>query len=329
MFELKINKKYLLKLLHSNDYKSDNVSFKNTKVFFICNFPDHYFHKKLNIPTLKNYSIRRKYDILNLFNKDSFLISPIDVNNNINFNTFIQNNKFYLGVIFRNIRINQLFQSILILILILRNKDGIRNLLFYNIEFPVFFTAYFFKLLGYNIYLDFEDDYNSIRVNYFKNKLTNLSYKLVNCVIVNNINSKKIFKNKITYLYYGNIDIKYLDYIYDFKLFNGMRLFFSSTLDNIRGATILPDLCKALETKVNDFTIFVSGVGELANFVSNIPHVKYLGYINDKEYENTIKDCDACLVLQLPDLDFSNGSFPSKILDYSLFKKPILILKNV
>ena len=328
MFNLIINNKYKLSQLTTDLFKSEEINLKDKKIIFICNYPDDQFHKKLNITRCSNYSINRKLDILNIFHNDSILISPTDILNNTRFKTFTIKNITYLGSLFRNKRINQIMYSIQILKIILFTRKS-KNILFYNIEFPIFFIAYILKLFRYQIFLDFEDNYNLIRKNKIKNIITTFSYKIIDIIIVNNLKSKRFFKNKITFLYYGNLNLNYLDNIPEFTLYEGINLFFSSTLDSIRGASILPELCEVIRGQIKNFTIYVSGTGELSNFVSNIQNVHYLGYINDQEYLSNINKCAACLVLQLPDAEFSNGSFPSKIYDYSKYKKPILILKNV
>ena len=83
--------------------------------------------------------------------------------------------------------------------------------MYYNFDFYTFFSSIFLKILGVKIIVDFEDDYSTLKKNYFfKLFLTNVFYRIPDTVVCVNENMKKYFPTKKTYVFNGFIDLSYM-----------------------------------------------------------------------------------------------------------------------
>ena len=100
-------------------------------------------------------------------------------------------------------------------------------------------------------------------------------------------------------------------------------LLFSSTLDRQRGAAVLID---ALKYTKKDFTLIVTGRGELEKMISGCQdeRVDYRGYIDYEEYRKLLGEADICINSQLSHAEFGNVSFPSKIFEYLSSEKLVI-----
>ena len=328
---LNISRKYDLSLL--NEVQKDNIEFylKKGKGIFICNFPDSHWHSLYNFKISRNYSINKKNNLFHCLSNNSILVSPTEIDQNVYTNKNITCGRIlHLKSIFTFSRLKQIEYSLRLLVFVFKYRKQYDFILYYNFEMPIFFTAFIFKfILNKKIYVDFEDDYSLLKRNLLKNSLNKLLFKIPELVICVNKEMINNFSSKTKCLIFnGFIDLEYMKQL-DCKLNENSKFLFAGSLDEIRGADLIPDVAIALRKKLKNFKIYVCGTGPLEKYLSrlNISEIEFKGFLNDLEYDELLNECDCFLVLQKPDHPFSKGSFPSKIEYYSKFKKPILSLK--
>lgn len=243
--------------------------------------------------------------------------------------TWINGAILHLGNKGFNKRIEQLLQTLFIFKYIVHSRRKFSYCLVYNFDMPFYIAPLLFKLIFRKLlYVDYEDDYTKRNSSILKCLCERLLRKTIDgCICVNENMCVSFPPNKaIVSNAFAN-----LDYVKqaDFNFREGMKFIFSGTLDRIRGVDLIPSIVKALEKRISDFKIIITGRGPLFSEVKSWRHPKidYVGFLDYSEYIKVLETVDACLILQKPDHPFSKGSFPSKIEEYSRFKKPIYVVK--
>lgn len=326
-----INSKYSLSLLEAIEKDDINFYLSSKKGVYVCSFPDEQWHNHHNLDVKKNYATFKKSNFLSCLKPGSFIVSPTEiVNPPKKMNRVWIGNVFHLGSHFKFARLKQIEYAFKLIYYLTKNRKKYDVILYYNFELPIFFSSLFFKhFLGKEIYVDFEDDYTLIKRNWFKNYITKLIYQIPNKVICINREMKQHFGKKTHCLVFnGFIDLNYLNDI-DVSLKDGLSFLFAGTLDEIRGADLLPEIVVALRKQFANFKIRVTGFGPLDTQIQalNLPEIEFLGFLSEEKYERVLKLTDIFLVLQKPDHVFNKGSFPSKIEYYAINRKPIYTLK--
>jgi hypothetical protein len=225
-------------------------------------------------------------------------------------------------------RAAQVLQTLTIIGLLTLNRAKYKYVLAYNFYFPFFLGAVYAKLiLRKRLYVEYEDDYTLVRASRIKNAIERLLRRTVSGAICVNERMTGYFKHKPTCVCNALADLSYAPSA-DFRLVDGIKFLFGGTLDEIRGADLIPDVVQALRLRISNFEMYVTGTGPLLKTVRSwtIPEVKYCGLLTDRDYAELVKSVDVCLVLQKPDHPFSRGSFPSKVEEYARHQKPIYML---
>lgn len=206
-----------------------------------------------------------------------------------------------------------------------------RYVLMYNFYLPIFLAGVYARyVLRKSLYVEYQDDYTQKRTNRIKNLFERMLRKTCCGAICVNEHMVSAFKDKPVAVCNGFADLSYTRNC-DFSIRDGMTFLFGGTLDEIRGIDLVPELVSALKSKINTFHILITGSGPLRGLVESwsIPEVTYCGLLDERTYGETIRNADACLILQKPDHPFSRGSFPSKVEHYARHKKPIFALSLV
>jgi glycosyltransferase involved in cell wall biosynthesis len=264
-------------------------------------------------------------------NNQSILLSPTqDPNVKIKTKTYKKGRIIHFGSRFWG-RMAQIELSVKLISWLFKNRKLYNYCLVYNFYPCEMAAAFFAKIfLRKRIIIDFEDDYmyQSSKKNY--KFYFNIVKKIPDTVICINKNMTNYFPDKLTYIFNGFINLDYANSC-SYKFHEGIKLLFAGTLDNIRGVDLIPDLIKALKTKIKNFEIFITGSGPFENEIRkwNYSEVTYLGFVSSDKFEKILAEADAYLVLQKPDHTFSLGSFPSKIEYYSKYKKPIFKIELI
>ena len=331
MDSIEINEKYILSPL--KEIKSDSIEnvLCSEVGLYICNFPDLNWHELYSVKPANNYSITKKRKFFSLLHKNSFWISPTQINGQ-NFKTFSNQigPTFHLGSQYHNFRLQQIEFLLKIVLWFVKNYKEIRFILYYNFDLPIYFSAFLFKyIFRKKIIVDFEDDYTLIKRASYKNFVARkILYKTPDVVICINKNMTRYFKNIETYVFNGFIDLSYAELL-DFNFKEDMVFLYGGKLDSIRGVDLLPDLVYSLRKILKKFKIVITGTGPLKEVISNLclPEIDIRGFLPEEDYLRILHKSDAFLVLQKPDHPFNQGSYPSKIEYYAEFKKPIYRLE--
>ncbi|MEY3739944.1 MAG: hypothetical protein RLZZ192_620, partial [Pseudomonadota bacterium] len=119
------------------------------------------------------------------------------------------------------------------------------------------------------------------------------------------------------------------DRLDDPKLTSGEALttfFFGSTLDEIRGVSLLLEALKIVETDlmfpVERCKFIITGKGPLENQVTELcrhlkrTRVEYMGFVNSATYKLLLSQSHVSMALQNPDHPYSRACFPSKVIEY-------------
>lgn len=300
---------------------------------YICYCPEPEWCQRFGCKQKQSLGIiKKKRRMLSQMAEGSKLISPTnDVPRGQYIKTWQNGNVLHLAYWSLPGRLGQILQTIVLFSWLWQHRQEYEYCLAYDFYLPVFLAPLAVKIfLGKKLYVDYEDDYTKQRKNYFKNFLEKLLRKTVDGAICINDYMTRYFVGKPVRVFNAFADLKYAKLI-DFGLHDNMIFLFSSTLDEIRGVELIPDLVQVLRQYIKNFKILITGKGPLRSLVEkwSYPEVKYLGFLNDEIYLQTMQQIDVCLVLQKPDHPFSLGSFPSKVDEYAQFKKPIFILTKV
>lgn len=324
---IKISDKYSLKLLQQVRKDDLNLLFENSRVLYVNNWPDYEWHNKHNLSVEKNYSLDKFLNFFQFFHPNSLVLSPTNIGKRIKTFDYRIGIINHLGSKFSNLKLSLLTKFIKGVIFAVLNKNRYDIILVHNYQFPIFHIGLISNwLLGKKLIIDFEDDYYCLNKSNIQSKLFYNIYRHFNYPIIA-INEKmiKYFNDDISfYVFNGFIDLNYSTLI---NKNDNITFLISGTLNIERGVLIIPQIVNSFRLKFNNFKIIITG--ELVDFdllISNYPEIEYLGFVSILEYNKIIESVDYCLVLQLPDHPFNEGSFPSKIENYSKFKKPILIL---
>lgn len=227
-------------------------------------------------------------------------------------------------------RFDQILQTIYIFLWLLKNSKHHEYYLVYNFDIPFFIGVLAAKIfLRKMIYVDYEDDYTKKETRITKKLTELLLRKTITGAVCINKNMANSLPQKRTIVHNAFADLEYMQDV-DFTFKEGMTFLYSGTLDDIRGVDLIPKLIHSIKKHINKFSIIITGRGPLENIIKSWHHeeVIYLGFLDRNKYIEVIKRSDICLILQKPDHPFNSGSFPSKVEDYSKYRKPIMILKK-
>jgi len=299
---------------------------------YISEYPKPEWHKRFGLRQTRNYALEKPRCMFLQMAEGSKWVSPTrNVPKGKSTKEWQNEGVLYLAYKpFPCHRLANILQAISLLGWLWRYRREYSYCLVYNFIWPIYLAALGVKVLLHKpFYIDFEDDYTTQRKNWLKDSLESLVRRTVDGAICTNEHMTRYFIGKPVRVVNCFADLEYSKSA-DFSFKDGMIFLFSSALDNIRGADLIPDLVRALRQHIKEFKVLITGTGPLRPMVEGweYPEVKYLGFLPDEDYASIIKQADACLVLQKPDHPFSLGSFPSKIGEYAKYKKPIFILRR-
>lgn len=297
---------------------------------YICNCPEEAWYEHFGISG-HNYqaTVEKKLRMFSQLGSGSVWISPTSPARwGDQIRTWESSRILHLGAGPLAGRAAQIVHTLQLMWQLTLRRARYRYVLMYNFYLPVSLAGVYAKyVLGKCLYVEYEDDYTKRRKNKLKNLFERLLRLACNGGICVNDNMTAYFKNKAVAVCNGFADLSYTATC-DFVLREGMTFLFGGTLDDIRGVDLIPDLVRALRTKLKIFRIQITGSGPLHRLVESwkIPEVTYRGVLDEGSYNELIAGVDACLILQKPDHPFSQGSFPSKVENYAKHKKPIFML---
>lgn len=295
---------------------------------YVCNGPEPAWYERFGLVRKFNTSVEKKRRMFASLPAGSHWVSPtFDATTNGPTEDFRAGSVLHLGHGAARGRLAQLRQAAKVARWLFTRRDEYAFVHVYNFDLPNYLAPLAAKyLLGKRLYVDYEDDY-TVTGSLPKRLAERVLRRTVTGVVCVNEGMEQHFRGKDVRVFNAFADLSYLAGMRT-GFFEGMRLLYSGSLDDIRGADLVPDLVAALRTRLKQFTIRLSGDGPLRSVVESwrFPEVEYVGFLNDEDYAQELAAADACLLLQKPDHPFSKGSFPSKIDAYAKHRKPILML---
>ena len=257
-----INNKYSVKLL--KNIRNDDIKsvFKSQSVLYIVNFPDNEWHLKHGINEIANYSVNKFSKLFDLVsNRESLILSPTFSKNSHQTKTYLNKKIQHIGSRFSNVKLKQIHLFLKSIIWLLKNKNKFEIILVHNFTFPNYYIALFSKyFLKNEIIIDFEDDYycinkKSIQSIFFKKLFSKFDDKIIA------INEKMIRYfpnlNKCNFFVFnGFIDLEYINNI-EIQFFENIKFLYGGTLDEKRGAYLLPLFVLELKKIIHNFKGFI------------------------------------------------------------------------
>ena len=297
---------------------------------YICNCPEPAWYGKFGLQRKQNLGVEKKRRMFAQMAPGSMWLSMTD-DEQVGGSTHTWTSPsgiVHLGRGALRGRAAQLCQLAGLQAWLLRHRQRYDYCYVYNFDLPQFVAPLAVKwLTSKRLLVDYEDDYTTFRQSSVKNLLERCMRTTVDGVVCVNEHMQRYFPADGNYVINSFANLDYTAKL-DFTLSEGMTFLFSSRLDAIRGADLLPALVAGLRQRLRQFTIRVTGGGPLRDMVQGLrlSEVDYLGFVDDATLASAIDAADACLVLQKPDHPFSKGSYPCKIDAYAALHKPIYTL---
>lgn len=207
-----------------------------------------------------------------------------------------------------------------------RIKSNEKVLVYHNLSWtPVVIALRLFSKA--KIVLEVEEIYQDvIKFGFFKRWLEYTAFKCADAYIFStkNLEEKLNFKNKPYVVINGTYEV---ESIREKKLFNDSKIHcvYAGTFDPIKGgasaaietAKFLPEnyhvhiLGFGTQEEVNTVKVFIDEISKKTKCT-----ITYDGLLSGEEYLVFLQSCQIGLCTQIPDADYAETSFPSKVLVY-------------
>ncbi len=215
---------------------------------------------------------------------------------------------------------------------LLKNRHTFDVIATYNagvhLALPALVLKWFF---GKPVIVDFEDDYLS--------RKGHLSSSIGQRVLLHYADGAIVANEKMIQ-YLSDIPVSVVNAFVDLSFVSDsllskprdlIRLIYSGSFDEIRGADLIEELLKQLDLQDVKYRLDMTGFGPLGHIgkrLHNGENIIFHGFLDSDDLASLIKRADVGLVLQKPTHPFSQGSFPSKVMTYARQGVPSLILRN-
>lgn len=247
-------------------------------------------------------------------------------------------NKIITHALVIDIPILNIFSSIIFnCFWLIKNRKTFGAVIFYNYRpetaLPAFFSFLFLKK---PIYLDYEDGYFALNINFFLKKCIRLlewfGNFFISGAIVVNAGLEKRLKTKNVQVIPGVIDTEiYNKFAKLPPKKNGKKIImYSGSLDSIRGVDLFLELAESLiKQHAGDYQFWISGKGELEKKILNYAHsypdkIIFYGFTSREKLLKLYEEVDAFVSLQKPEHIFSAFSYPSKVYEYLSTGKTVI-----
>jgi hypothetical protein len=320
------------------------------KVVYLTTYLNKNLSEKVGLPYYPA-GLKKKDQLLEILKVDYFSTDIIFVTSFSRFHKFyskpfkakVNTHNIYFPFFFYFPFLNYIINPIFVLIKLLRlnRTKKIDYLVLYNTVFENVIVAFIFKKLlrkNVKIIIQYEDSfiYNTKGIKKYLNIFSHkLAEYIANGAIINSNNLRRVFKNKFYFLFRGILNpiSKNNNLIKPFPLLN---VLFTTNIDSIRGIDLLIDFFNNIKFSENllhlNFQITGHGniekINELEDSISEYRNrggkAKYLGFVSVDELSNLYDQAHILLALQNPELKFSEFCFPSKIIEYYNYNKPII-----
>lgn len=249
------------------------------------------------------------------------------------------------GIAFNNFMILKYFSRFINLLISLKSitstkKDTIIYIYSYHLPFILAsILTKFFRRNKIEICLmipdlpEYMNDKGGFFYNFFKkleNKIGSFSLKFIDkYIVLTEYMATKLNIDKSKYLVIEGIsdldNLNYKKYINENKKY----IFYSGTLAERYGIKKLLDIFVELRTE--NVELWICGEGDSKNYIQNISKnnkkIKYLGQLDREEVIKLQQNALFLVNPRQPEGEFTKYSFPSKIIEYMLSGRPVLMFK--
>lgn len=322
---------------------------ENKKIIYLTTYLDESLSKRLALPFFPA-GLKKKKQLIELLNISGYISEIIFVSSFSRFSklysksfNFKQNkNNFHFPLFFYFPILNYLFNPIFVLFKLLKlNKEKkIDFLILYNSVYEnVLAVLIFKKILRINtkVIIQFEDGWVSNSTG-FRKLIYYFSHRIgefvADAAIVNSNNMTNVFSSNKYFLFRGITELREFNALK--KNVSEFNVLFTSNIDSTRGIDLLINLFnkyKGVE-KLDHFNFQITGFGDNEKVKQLLLSIKYFnsiggnatyyGYVSNNELAILYEKSHVLLALQNPNLNFSKYCFPSKIMEYYNYNKPII-----
>ena len=322
---------------------------ENKKIIYLTTYLDESLSKRLALPFFPA-GLKKKKQLIELLNISGYISEIIFVSSFSRFSklyskpfNFKQNkNNFHFPFFFYFPILNYLFNPIFVLFKLLKlNKEKkIDFLILYNSVYEnVLAVLIFKKILRINtkVIIQFEDGWISNSTG-FRKLIYYFSHRIgefvADAAIVNSNNMTNVFSSNKYFLFRGITELREFNALK--KNVSEFNVLFTSNIDSTRGIDLLINLFykyKGVE-KLDHFNFQITGFGDNEKVKQLLLSIKYFnsiggnatyyGYVSNNELAILYEKSHVLLALQNPNLNFSKYCFPSKIMEYYNYNKPII-----
>ena len=322
---------------------------ENKKIIYLTTYLDESLSKRLALPFFPA-GLKKKKQLIELLNISGYISEIIFVSSFSRFSklysksfNFKQNkNNFHFPLFFYFPILNYLFNPIFFLFKLLKlNKEKkIDFLILYNSVYEnVLAVLIFKKILRINtkVIIQFEDGWVSNSTG-FRKLIYYFSHRIgefvADAAIVNSNNMTNVFSSNKYFLFRGITELREFNALK--KNVSEFNVLFTSNIDSTRGIDLLINLFnkyKGVE-KLDHFNFQITGFGDNEKVKQLLLSIKYFnsiggnatyyGYVSNNELAILYEKSHVLLALQNPNLNFSKYCFPSKIMEYYNYNKPII-----
>ena len=329
--EIILRNRYQLRLLRSVTQEPPSI-LDSGRFVYLTRFATESIRQKRSVPGNVNEAVDKKRRIFESLSRPAFILSLVrDRLGPIRYHPEQQEGDVTHAACFSGCG-SDILNNFMLAVYLVRLRAEFDCLMTYNLYtfsiLPVLTSRF---LLGKRVYVDLEDDYTR-RSGFLGTKASFalLRRMMAGGIIINDNMNRFFGRRQKTVILNSFADLRYVK---NLSLEQPLRLLYSGSLDDIRGADLIDDLCRALSKIGLEFEIFITGKGPLQSYIEEVsqqnPRLHFEGFVSEERLGELLSYCDIGLVLQKPDHPFSEGSFPSKVELYAEHNLAILALELV
>ena len=316
------------------------------KTIYVCNIFDQERRERYDVNSDSPAAFNKVLGVAKALNKNDCDCSIVSLSiGNSPFSFLEQNKVENQGVLFNYIGsisnkfIRSFYSSFSLLFFILKNKNKIKNIIFYNYLAEYYLSIFLCLVLNKKIIIDIEDginnDLNIIKKIFRKFLLSSYITMSKGNILSVSESLLKAHNPSNGFVCYGLTEFNN-----DHRLKNlfdndsDLKILFCGSLTRETGVPLLIKLCDLLGDNKNvssKVVINIAGYGsmqsELISLAQRCSFVKFHGRVSDSRYKSLLKNSHVGLVFK--DLNTSVGSttFPSKIVEFSSNQLAIISTK--
>ena len=234
--------------------------------------------------------------------------------------------------------LNAIFSSIYLALNIFKNKKKYNKVIFYNPLLQYIPAVIICRIYNLEMILDFEDGQqkSNFFINFFfKLKILFYNNNIKKFILINE-NLKKYLQPKNNYIInFGFFDIKKNTPNQNSK--NKITVLFSGNLDYYTGTDVYIDFIEKFYNRdnllFNEFNFIITGDGPLKDKIINKlekikKNIELKFDLSAEEYKQILLQTDLAINLRNYNYQISNETFPTKIIEYSNYKIPIISTRS-